>query len=496
MGLEMCASRLLAPYFGDSLPVWGLLIGLLLAYLSIGYLLGGRLADRYPRASLLYRLAAWAGFAIGLTPYLARPILRYSVIVFGGYHTGAVLASLLSILALFAVPAILLGCVSPFAIRLSVEDAGSSGNVAGRIYALSTTGSLIGTFAPVFLLIPNLGTRRAIEVISLSLLAVAVVGLFQTDRRRALFYALLPISILALHCLPMGAVKPTEGMIYETDSAYNYIQVIQKGGEVLLKLNEGEGIQSSYLPGRVLSGYVYDYFLLVPFLRNRQAPSPPVDSMCLIGLAGGTVARQYAEVFGAPSIDGIEIDPAIVRVGQRFFDLDVPNMQVFVKDGRYYLAHTTRIYDIVIIDAYRPPYIPFHLTTVEFFRLVREHLKPDGVVAINVARTETDYRLVDAVASTLKAVYPGVFIIDTLSDLNSVVVATCRTVDLSSLTARLDSISHPVVRDVVWRAKGGLREFVTPTREALTDDHAPVEQIVHAGAIRYLLGQQVHEEHP
>jgi spermidine synthase len=495
MGVEMCASRLLAPYFGNSLPVWGLLIGLLLAYLAIGYVLGGRLADRCPQAGILYQLAAWAGFVIGLIPYLAHPILRYSVVGFATYQAGAVLGSLLSVLALFALPVVLLGCISPFAIRLGVQNAASSGNVAGRIYALSTVGSLIGTFASVFLLIPSLGTRRTIFVLSISLLTISVAGLLQAAVRRILLYILLLALILALQLLPMGAIKPTQGMIYESDSAYNYIQVLRNGEEIVLKLNEGEGIQSAYHPQRVLTGYVYDYFLLVPFFRSA-AVSPPVSSLCLIGLAGGTSARQYSAVFGAIPIDGVEIDPAIVDVARRFFDLNLANLHVIVQDGRYYLAHSQELYDVIIIDAYRPPYIPFQLTTAEFFRQVHDHLTPDGVVAINVARTETDYTLVDAIASTLKAVYPRVYVMDMLGNLNSIVIATRQATELQVITARLSWLSDPVLSDVALRATGRIREFGVPNREILSDDHAPVERIVHAIVARYLLGQPVHEVYP
>jgi predicted membrane-bound spermidine synthase len=495
MGVEMCASRLLAPYFGNSLPVWGLLIGLLLAYLATGYFLGGRLADRYPQASVLHRLAAWAGFVIGLIPYLAHPILRYSVVGLANYRAGAVLGSLLSVLALFSVPVILLGCISPFAIRLRMQNAASSGNVAGRIYALSTVGSLIGTFASVFLLIPNLGTRRTICVIALSLLTIAVAGLFQTAGRRALLYTLLLAFITALQLLSLGAIKPSQGMIYEMDSAYNYIQVLRNGEEIVLKLNEGEGIQSAYHPQQVLTGYVFDYFLLVPFFRSGQF-SPPVSSLCLIGLGGGTSARQYSAVFGAIPIDGVEIDPAIVDVGRRFLDLNLSNLHVVVEDGRYFLAHSRQLYDVIIIDAYRPPYIPFQLTTVEFFRQVRDHLTPDGVVAMNVARTETDYTLVDAIASTLKAVYPSVYVVDMLGNLNSIVISSRQPSELGVITARLSGLSDPVLSDVALRAKGRMREFVTPNRQVLSDDHAPVEQIVHAIVARYLLGQPVDEVNP
>jgi len=488
MGVEMCASRLLAPYFGNSLPVWGLLIGLLLASLAAGYFLGGRLADRDPRAELLYGLAAWAGLAIGCIPYLAGPILRYSVAGFAGYRAGAVLGSLLSVVLLFAVPAILLGCISPFALRLCLLDTATGGQVAGRLYALSTVGSLLGTFGTVFWLIPGLGTRRSIFLLAVALLLVAVGGLWRTARRRAILYAALLLLLVALQFLPPGAIKPVVGLLYERDSAYNYIQVLREGEEVLLKLNEGEGIQSAYHPGEIISGYIYDYFLLLPFFRSNP-PSPPVSSLCLIGLAGGTAARQYSAVFGPLPIDGVEIDPAIVEVGQRFFGLELPNLRIAIEDGRYYLAHSPGRYDVILVDAYNPPYIPFQLTTAEFFRQTYEHLTTDGVLGINVARTETDYALVDAVAATVKSVFPSVYTMDTLGNLNTVVIASRQPGDLQTITARLAALTDPVLSDVAARAAGRVREPDATIGQVLSDDHAPVEQIVHGMIARYLFGQ-------
>jgi predicted membrane-bound spermidine synthase len=488
MGVEMCASRLLAPYFGNSLPVWGLLIGLLLACLAGGYFVGGRLADRHPQARWLYELTAWAGLLIGCVPYLSRPILRYAVVALAGYQAGAVLGSLLGVLALFAVPVLLLGCVSPFALRLSIQDAASSGHVAGRLYALSTMGSLLGTFGTVFWLIPSVGTRRTLFLLSLALLLSAILGLWQTARRRLLLYALLLLAVLALQLLPLGAIKPGQGVIYERDSAYNYIQVLRDGEDVLLKLNEGEGIQSAYHPREIITGYVYDYFLLVPFFKG-EPPSPPVSHLCLVGLAAGTTARQYSAVFGPIPIDGVEIDPAVVEAGQRFFDLNLPNLHIAIEDGRYFLAHSGQQYDVILVDAYNPPYIPFQLTTAEFFRQTREHLTADGVVGINVARTAADYTLVNAIANTLRAVYPSVYVMDTQGNLNSVVVATQRPTDLATVTARLAGLTDPLLSNVAARATGRVREFETVPRQVLSDDHAPVEQIVHGMILRYLLGQ-------
>jgi spermidine synthase len=495
MGVEMCASRLLAPYFGNSLPVWGLLIGVLLAYLASGYFIGGRLADRYPSAALLYQLVAWAAFALGLIPLAARPVLHWSVAGFASYQTGAVLGSLAGVLILFALPVALLGCVSPFALRLTVKDMSSSGDAAGHVYALATLGSLIGTFLPVFVLIPTWGTRRTFLAISLSLLITAIAGLAQTARRTAVFYLLLLSVMLLLQLIPVGATKPTEGLLYEKDSAYNYIQVLRNGDELVLKLNEGEGIQSTYHPQQTLTGYVYDYFLLAPLFRS-QPPSSPVSSLCLIGLAGGTMATQYTALYGAVPIDGVEIDPAVVEVGRRFFGLNLANLRIFIEDGRYYLARSQTRYDVLIVDAYRPPYIPFQLTTAEFFQAVRDHLADDGVVAVNVARTEEDLALVDAIGRTLQSVYPSVYIIDTQSDLNSIVIATRQPTRLRSITDRIGNLTDATLRLVAARSAGRIREYVPGRGQILTDDRAPVEQMVHAMVLRYLMAQTGAEVRP
>jgi spermidine synthase len=331
--------------------------------------------------------------------------------------------------------------------------------------------------------------------ISLSLLITALAGLFQSIGRKALLYILLLIAILVLQFLPSGAIKPSRGLIYEMDSAYNYIQVLEEGEEILLKLNEGEGIQSTYHPQRVLSGYVYDYFLLAPFFRSGRH-SPAVTSLCLIGLAAGTTARQYTAVFGPIPMDGVEIDPGVVQVAKRFFGLNLDNLNIVVEDGRYYLTHNSNRYDVIIVDAYCPPYIPFQLTTSEFFEQARARLSEDGAIAINVARTETDYALVDAIASTMKAIYPSVYVMDTLSNLNSVVIGTRQPSELSAIQAELARLSDPVLSDVVQRATGRIREFTASSQRILHDDHAPVEQIVHAMMARYILGQPIPEVHP
>jgi predicted membrane-bound spermidine synthase len=177
LGVELTAARLLDPFFGNSLIIWAVLIGTVLLYLTVGYYVGGNWADRKPYYRVLYQIAAWAAFLIGVVPFVARPVLLWSMQGFAEYSAGILVGSLLGVVALFSIPVTLLGCVSPFAIRLSMADerVESSGHVAGRLYALSTVGSLVGTFLPVLVLVPNIGTRNTFLFFSFLLLAVSLV---------------------------------------------------------------------------------------------------------------------------------------------------------------------------------------------------------------------------------------------------------------------------------------------------------------------------------
>ena len=379
MATEMAGSRLLDPYFGNSQIVWASLIGLIMIYLSAGYFLGGRLADRWPDAALLYRITLWASFVIGLIPFVSRPILRFAVVGMGDYQAGLLAGSLLGVLALFSIPIILLGCVSPFAIRLAMQDVSSAGHTSGRIYALSTVGSIVGTFLPVLLLIPNIGTRATFVLISALLLFPSLIGLLLHAGPRGLPYLLMPM-ILAGIILWQGnqPIKATAQLIYETESTYNYIQVLEDDGSMILKLNEGEGVHSIYTPAETLTYATWDYFLVVPYFNNPPYNPERVRSVCMVGLAAGTIPKLLTAAYGPIAIDGAEIDPRIIDVGQQYFDMNEPNLHAYAEDGRRFLARSEDTYDVIAVDAYRPPYIPFHLTTREFFEEARRHLTTDG----------------------------------------------------------------------------------------------------------------------
>jgi spermidine synthase len=473
LATEIAASRLLAPYFGSSTIVWANIIGLILVYLSVGYWLGGRLADRRPDPRLLGRMVIVAAAAIAVTPFVARPVLDAALRALDAASIGAVVGSFFAALALFAIPVTLLGAVSPFAIRLAIADVDTAGTVAGRLYALSTLGSIVGTFVSAIVTIPLVGTQR-------TMLGAAAVLVLAGALLLGPRWQVATVVVAGLLFVPAGVVKATPGLLYETESPYQYIQVIQRpDGSRTLKLNEGVAVHSLWEPHSVLTGGEWDMFLTLPPLLDR-----PARDMAIIGNAGGTTARAYGVFYPHTRIDGVEIDPEVTQVGRRFFGLgDNPNLHVVTADGRPFLQETSKRYDIIEVDAYHQPYIPFYLATKEFFELARSRLKPGGILALNVARVPGDNRLAEAIGSTVLAAFPQAWIWKPLR-FNELVIAFDRPVTRAELDRRIGRLA-PRLRSLVPL----FRREISPVRSVeapLTDDRAPVEWITDKMIVDYI----------
>ncbi|HEX7103660.1 MAG TPA: fused MFS/spermidine synthase [Nitrolancea sp.] len=485
IAIEIAASRLLGPYFGTSTFIWANLIGLTLLYLSIGYYYGGRIADRWPSASLLLIFTAIAGLGTGLIPVLSRPILERSLSAFASYSVGAFYGSLVGVILLFAIPVTLLGFVSPYAIRLSLNRVNAAGNTAGSLYALSTVGSILGSFLPVLVLIPSFGTYWTFYLIALALLITSILGLIVLHARRASLGAVVLLAIvLALTFYTDGKLirSPEFGtLIHEEESEYNYIQVSKQGNVTYLELNDGHAVHSMYEPGRKIYGGYWDDFSIAPYFNADEQPSN-VKNVALIGLAAGTMAQQLTEAYGPIPIDGVEIDPSIVKVGREYFDMNEPNLNVIVQDGRYFLRTSDKQYSLIGIDAYQQPYIPFHLTTKEFFQEVYDHLAPRGVAVLNAGRTDTDYRLVNVIASTMKTVFPNVYILDAQGYANSVVIGTKEPTSIANFAANIDQMAPGMLKQIgqISLQSGNIREWTTTDPQwVFTDDKAPVERVIN-----------------
>lgn len=483
IGTELSASRLIAPFFGDSTFIWANVIGLTMTYLAIGYWIGGKVADRYPRLWLLYTITAMAAVWSALLPYLARPILQFSLDAFDNVNVGSFYGSLLGVLLMLAVPITLLGFVSPYAIRLRITDPAKAGEVSGRTYALGTVGSIAGSFLPVLLLIPWVGTRKTFLILGGLLFLPSVIGLLRLRAiPQALAVTALAIAVGVVSLVNAGgAIRPAQGgdLVYESESSDNYIQVVQNGTTFSLSLNEGHATHSIYDPTRTLTQGPWDYFMVAPLFQPLTGPAS-IDNALLIGLAGGTVSKQLTAAYGPIPIDGVEIDAEIAEVGREWFAMDEPNLNVIIDDGRYVLRTTDTTYDLIGVDAYKQPYIPFQLTTREFFQEVSDQLTPEGALVINVGRTDTDYRLVDAISSTMRDVFPNVYVVDTERYTNSIVIATKSPTSIDNFAQSLAVQDADSLLSTVGSASvehGNLRE-VTEVSTVFTDDHAPVEWVI------------------
>lgn len=493
LAVELSASRLLGNVFGTSNLVWASIIGLILIYLTVGYFIGGRWADRSPYPKTMYTILLWGAFLAGLVPLPAGFVLRMAAAAFDRLQVGVLMGSFTGVLILFSLPVTLLGTISPFAIRLAIRRPSEAGSVSGRIYAISTLGSFVGTFLPVLLLIPTIGTTRTFLSFSAFLTLVAILGLgISTNWRRAAIWLWMPLTLVILAFVGAGrTIKASAGQIYETESAYNYIQVLDRDGYRYLRLNDGQGVHSIYHPDQIAFYGPWMQFLAGPFFNQPPFEPEQVDRIAIIGLAAGTTARQATAVFGPIPIDGFEIDPKIIQVGREYFDMNEPNLNAIAQDGRWGLEHSQWKYQLIAVDAYRPPYIPWHLTTQEFFQIAHDHLTEDGVLAMNVGRAPDDRRLLDGLVGTLKTVFPSIHVMDVPGSFNSVIYATVQPTSYDDLLANSVLLNergdvNPVLLQSIQIA-AAYRQPTPDSMTVFTDDLAPIEWITNNMVLKYVL---------
>lgn len=567
MTVEMAASRLLAPFFGDSLLVWSNLIGIIMLGLAAGYYWGGRYADRHPRPEPLFVAVLLAGLWVSLLPLVTRPLFRLLPGDVFSTPTRLIIVSFAGASLAFLPPVTLLGWVSPYVLRLLNQSVESSGRLAGRLYALSTVGSLMGTFLPSLVTIPWLGTAATLALAGALLIGSSAWGLVRSRAERVehelqqrrppshppkpkpehppfrSFFLFLFLGVPAtVFVASRGPLKPVPGLVTEAESAYQFIQIWQQGQIRYLVVNEGGGIQSFYRPGSPFgTGWYYDYLALLPYLY-RLAPSPAgrataagaaeavraaqtpgrgiaapamaaaaasaataataatkaatastatpatkavaapageaVLKTLLIGYAGGTVAQQLAAL-PAPyrsEVVGVEIDPEMVRLARDYMGGIPPHTRVVVADGRIWLRRDKDKYDIIIVDAYsREMYIPFHLSTQEFFREAKEHLRPGGLLALNVNASQTG-GLLASFYRTLASVFPHVYWARSGAYMNYLLVATGRPLSPETLPAVIGRDGPPELLPPATELAAGWRS-TSPGGKGLvfTDDRAPVE---------------------
>lgn len=465
LGSEIAAARLLAPWFGSSTIVWANTIATVLIALSVGYAIGGRLADRNASLHQLCQIVLVSGALLAVVPFLAGPFLKLSIDAFSTLSAGIFIGSLVGVMVLIAVPVLLLGMVSPYAVKLSLQGLGDAGKVTGRLYALGTVGSLTGTFLASLLLIPLVGSRRTFLLFALSLAMVAILGL--SGRTKAVA-GLVVAALFILISLPPGTLKaeasgPGNEVIWEAESDYQYARIIENDeGERRLELNEGQAIHSIFVPGSYRPGGYWDDMLALSLSGEKR------ERVVNLGSAAGTVPRAIGHYSPDTHIDAVEIDPKVTEAGKKYFDFQAPHLSTHAADARPWLRRSEGNFDSILIDAYRQPYIPFYLTTVEFFAMTKEKLAPGGVVVVNVGHPESS----DALERTLTATMAQVFgrkniYRDPVNDTNTLLVAGQPQLD--ELPPALSDLGE----DLAQRLEPGLRGGTV-----YTDDKAPVEWLI------------------
>lgn len=390
MSLEILGSRVLAPAYGNSIFVWGSLIGVFLGALSAGYWLGGVLADARPRLGTLAAILLTAGACVWAMPALAAPVVRLA-------GTGARSGPLLAATGLFFLPTVLLGMVSPYVIRLHGAAGGALGRTAGGLYAVSTAGSIAGTLGTAFYLVPLAGVAELVRYLGLGLFTLAAFALAAAGAwRRAGAIAGLTAAAVLLAAIGIAPGAPRAGgaadlgtepgldgetlrILYRADSLYHHIRVSEGAGARYLRFD------NSWQSGMALDDPFRSVFAYTDYFHLGFALRPQATDVLVIGLGGGLVPKQIWKHYPGVRVDVVEIDPAVVQVARQYFALpEDARLQVHVQDGRRFLEETERRYDLILLDAYYADAIPFHLVTREFMELVRRRLKDGGLAAANV----------------------------------------------------------------------------------------------------------------
>jgi spermidine synthase len=490
MSLELTAVRLLAPYFGDSAYVWTNVIGVILVALAAGAWWGGRMADREHGANRLRLLFLAAGVLVALVPLIARGLggaLLPQDLPLDAAMPALVRGSLVASLILFAPAVGLLGCVTPMLITVLAAQDGKVGRASGLVAASSTLGSLLGTFATTHVLVPDLGSR--ITVWLCAALLVICSALMGRGTRTVLVLA-LPIGLGLVSWGPMRNPLPPDQpgvnveLEAEVESPYQYLQVLrqtdQEGSPALtiLKINEGlDSFHSVSLAGSAFTdGRYYDYHAVVPFLAgDGQRPEPL--AVLSLGDAAGSFNRLYAHTHPRCTVDAVELDAAVVQLGEQFFGgRPAPGRMFAGVDARVFVERSRERYDVVLVDAYEHQvYIPAHVASIEFFTAVRQRLREGGVVSINVGGLDFDDPVVAGLGQTVAAVFGESWAFHIPYSRNFMLLGR-RDHPLDPAVLRGIQVADPELQEILDRtaAEQGWKSFSPGDRELVLVDDRPL----------------------
>lgn len=490
MAVELGASRLLAPYFSSSQIVWTVIIGMIMIAMALGNVWGGRMADKNPNPSKLYGRLLVSAIWIALIPFVGKYVIAgvsFGVAIFIETNF-LVWASMASCLVLFVFPLMLLGTVTPSLVKYTVSDLEKNGRIVGELEALNTIGSIIGTFIPTFVTIPTVGTAATFLIFAGILALLAILYFISAKKKRVVSAAaMILILLLGSQTGKVSFAFTSDGILYEGESIYNYLQVQENENSILLSTNVLVGVQSIMMKEQKLTGMYYDYALAAPFMAG--IPDKGEGRLLILGLGTGTYAVLCEEYFDGMEIEGVEIDSKIVDLSREYFNLP-ETVEVSINDGRAYLSNAGT-YDVIMVDAYQDITIPFQMSTVEFFTQVKEHLTEDGVMVVNMnMRTDTDGGMNDYLRDTIASVFSEVYTVVVRSGTNMELFASDNPDMFAVFEEQLAEYDRdPELVAMMERVRDGLAAS-EPGRYILTDDKAPVE-LLGMRAIDELISEEL-----
>ena len=477
MAVELGASRLLAPYFSSSQIVWTIIIGTIMIAMALGNIMGGRWADKDPNPDKLYGRLLVAAIWIALIPVVGKYIVLgiSALLVFMISTNFLAVAAFASCMVVFVFPLFLLGTVTPSLVKYTVDSLEDSGKVVGWLNASNTIGSIIGTFVPTFISIPALGTSITFLLFAGILMLLSAVYFLSGKKRPA---KLLVGAVLFLISCVWGHESSFAfwrgDLTYEGESIYNYLQVYEDDDKVVFSTNVLFGVQSVYKKQRALTGMYYDYAMAAPFMAGVKEK----DSMdiLILGMGTGTYATQCGRYFENVDAQGVEIDERITDLAHKYFDLP-KDVDVATYDGRAFLQGLAaeKKYDVIMVDAYQDITIPFQMSSVEFFSLVKAHLNEDGVMVVNMNMKSDGEQGINAyLADTIASVFSSVYTVDVENNTNRELFAS----DNGSMVQRMETgcalERDEELKSMIARVSGGLQKYEAGNL-ILTDDKAPVE---------------------
>lgn len=475
MAVELGASRLLAPYFSSSQIVWTIIIGTIMIAMALGNIYGGKSADKSPNPDKLYGRILIAAVWIALIPVAGKYIVLgiSALLIFTVNNNFLIIAAFCACMVIFVFPLFLLGTVTPSLAKYSVSSLDDSGRTVGTLGAFNTIGSIIGTFVPTFVTIPAVGTSITFLIFAGILIVLSVIYFVSS---RVGYKKIIISGVIFVSCCVFGHGDSfafwQKDLTYEGESIYNYLQVSEDDKQVSLSTNVLFGVQSVYMKDDTLTGLYYDYAMSAPLMVPDKNP----DSMevLILGMGTGTYATQCRKYFGDMNIEGVEIDEKITKLSRKYFALP-DDINVTTYDGRAFLNASDRKYDVIMVDAYQDITIPFQMSSVEFFRLVKSHLNENGVMVVNMnMRGNDDGDINQYLADTISSVFGNVYTVEVDNSTNRELFASDNNDMMGVLNDNISGIKDADLRFMMNKVRDNSIAY-NAGKLIMTDDNAPVE---------------------